>query len=163
MLGDSRDIAVLRHVDLWVTCFEKTFVQTSLRQCSRHSLVRLDFATIIIEHGKGCPHRRIGRCIDCNPIVLFPTNQASNDLITAMVAISTPRRPSIKLDVPDLPGFQALFSCHRSPYLAQVAWPDLFLMGSPRKRTLLMKKFMQPEIIQKSSPDSMPHFRNRPR
>src|SRR3990172_878775 len=104
--------------------FEKTFVQTPLRQHSRLSLAGLDFATIIVEHGKGRPHRRIGCCIDSNPIIFFPTNQASNDLITAMVAISTERRPSFKLDVPDLPDFQSLFSCHGFPYLPQVALPD---------------------------------------
>ena|SRR3990172_387623 len=113
---------------LKAACFEKTFVQASLRQKSRHTLFGRDFATIIVEHGKGRPHRRIGCCIDSNPIILFPTNQASNDLITAMVAISTARRPSFKLDVPDLPDFQSLFSCHRSPYLPQVALPDLPFM-----------------------------------
>jgi hypothetical protein len=103
-------------------CFEKTFVQTSLRQKSRHTLVGLDFATIIVEHGKARPHRRIGCCIHCNPIVLSLTNKAGNNLITA---ISTERSPSCELDVPDLPDFQSLFSCHRSLYLPQVALPDL--------------------------------------
>jgi hypothetical protein len=70
-------------------CFVKTFVQTSPRQHSRHGLVGLDFATIIVEHGKARPHRRIGCCIHCNSIVLSLTHKASNDLITATGAIST--------------------------------------------------------------------------
>src|SRR3990170_743560 len=45
---------------LQAACFEKTFVQTSPRQHSRHSLVGLGFATIIVEHRKARPHRRIG-------------------------------------------------------------------------------------------------------
>ncbi len=106
-------------------CFVKTSVQTSPRQHSRHSLVGLDFATIIVEHGKACPHRRVGCCIHCNPIVLSLTNKASNNLITAMDAISTERSRLCALDVPDLPDFQSLFSCHRSPYLPQVVLPDL--------------------------------------
>jgi hypothetical protein len=106
-------------------CFKKTSVQTPPRQHSRHSLVGLDFATIIVEHGNARPHRRIGCCINCNPIVFSLTNKASNNLITATVAISTARNRSCELDVPDLPDFQSLFLCHRSSYLPQVALPDL--------------------------------------
>ena len=113
------------YVLLQATCFEKTFVQTSPRQHSRQTLVGLDFATIIVEYGKALPHRRIGCCIESNPIVLFLTNKASNNLITSTVATSTERSRSCELDVPDLPDFQSLLSCHRSPYLPQVALPDL--------------------------------------
>ena len=145
-------------------CFEETFVQASLRQKSRHTLVGCDFATIIVEHGKGRPHRRIGCCIDSNPIILFPTNQASNDLITAMVAISTARCPSFKLDVPDLPDFQALFSCHRSPYLPRSPCRICLSCGLSTQAHLTYEvSLWRLRLSKKSSPDSMPHFRNRPR
>jgi hypothetical protein len=118
---------------------EKAFVQTSLRQHPRHSLAGLDFVTVIVEHGKGRPHRRIRCSIDSNPIVFSPTIKARNNLITVTVVISTARRPSSKLNVPDLPEFQGLSSCHSSPYRPGRLAGFAFLVGSPRKRTLLMK------------------------
>ena len=42
-----------------------------------------------------------------------------------MDALSTAGSRSCELDVPDLPDFQSLFSWHISPFLPQVALPDL--------------------------------------
>ena len=127
MPGVSHGNAALRRVDLWVMRFETAFVQTLLRQHSRPGGLGLDFAAIIVEHGKARPRRRIGCRIDCNPMVLPLTNQAGDDLITAtVVIISTSRTRPRDLDVPDLPDFQSLFSCcHGSTYLPEVALPDL--------------------------------------
>ena len=151
-------IPALAHVHLQVTYFEKTLVKTSLRQRSRHCRGGLHFAAIVVEHGKGRPHRRIGCCIESNPIVLFSTNKPGNNLITAAVIITTARTPSLKIDVPDLRDFQFLFSCHS---ILQSRASRLDRLSTQADRTYEVR-FCSLRLSRNRHLISMPHFRNRP-